>query len=189
MRLVAFAICIALLSNSALGTVTIITNAAQWQAKAQNFTTLTFTDHPPFTIITNQYADAGITFTDGNDFIRATTSYSDGQGLMSIDPGGLGTIHASFDSPILSLAIEYLGGLQFELHAGGEMIFTSILYSAGFTPFVGVVSTVPFDSVIIRDYDDDIVSVDNLHFGTIPGPSAIVIVCLGAMASTPNRRR
>lgn len=164
--------------NSAGADVTVFTNKPQWQSTVGAYTTLTFVEYPVFTIITNQYHDQGIDFTDGNDHVITSSSYSDNHGLRSFDGfGNLGTIHMSFSQPRYSLGFDFIGGLRIELYSQGEPIFTSGPYNAGFTPFVGLVSTIPFDSAVVWDYADAVVAIDNIHFGP-PVPPISGACCL-----------
>jgi hypothetical protein len=192
MRFMIIPCCIAIIGVPTNASVTVTTNHQQWQANVSAHTTIDFTDQPNFTTITTQYAQVGITFTDGNDFVQVTTSFpTDSHGLISTDGfAQLGTVHMSFALPTTSLAFHFIGGLQIELYNMGRIVYTSANYSAGFTPFVGLVSTIPFDAAIVRDYDDPTIAIDNIYFGPpIPAPGAMTLLGIGALALTAKRRR
>ncbi len=172
--------------------VTVFTNASQWQSAVGSYTTIDFTDYPEFTTITNQYEHLGILFTDGNDFIFETPSFpSDSYGLVSSDGfGNPGEIHMSFTQPQHYLGFDYIGHLQIRLYSGGRLVFESVLYNAGFFPFVGVVSTDAFDAAVARRPLHDIVAIDNLHFGPpIPGPGMLPLLAIAGIVAVQRKRR
>ena len=70
------------------------------------------------------------------------------------------------------------------------MIYTSIdQFPGGGTGFfAGLVSTQPFDAVIISDPTDSFVSIDDLHFG-VPAPPTLALLGLGALGAARRRRR
>jgi hypothetical protein len=186
------AIAVALCTESVAASVTVFTNPQQWHAAAGPHTALTFVEHRSFTTITNQYANLGVTFTDGNDFVFVTPSFpSDNHGLMSIDgSGNLGTIHISFDAPQFWFALDFTGNMRVQLYSRSQLVFETNTYSAGFTPFVGLVSSDSFDGAIVFDPDDDIITVDNIYVGPpIPAPGALALLNIGALALTGKRRR
>jgi MYXO-CTERM domain-containing protein len=170
--------------------VTVITDPQQWQDAVQSYTSVTFAGFPQHTHITDQYAHLGILFTDNNNLIHNSPSYpSDASGLSASQPAGFATIDMAFAQPIYVFAFDYIGGLQFELFHEGELQFTSGVYHADFGPFIGVISTKPFDAVIAHDWLDPTVSLDNIHFGPpIPAPGALALFGL-ALFLTGRRRR
>jgi hypothetical protein len=188
--LITFVIALAVLANTCRAQVTAFADPTQWQFAVGAYITIDFTDYPEFTVITDQYADLGVTFTDGNDFIGVSSFPTDTHGLASTDGfGNLGTIHMSFTQPQHWLAFDFLDNLQLDLYNDGELIFTSNQYSAGFTPFVGFVSTDPFDAAIVRDYNDPTVAIDNIHFGPpIPAPGAVALFGLARILIRRRQR-
>jgi hypothetical protein len=79
--------------------------------------------------------------------------------------------------------------LTIELYANGEMFFEESFPGIGVGFFAGVVSTEPFDSVVLRDWADDLAFIDNLHFGPpIPAPGALGVLAVAAII-LPGRRR
>ena len=169
--------------------VTEFTDRAEWETAVGQFTTIDFTGFPKGTTITDQYADLGVFFTDGNDVIRM------GEFLFPNDGWGLGggffdDIEVSFDAPQLWIAVQYPGDVRFELFDGGQLIFTSSDNfpggGAGF--FAGLVSTQFFDAVIISDPTDSFVSIDDLHFG-VPAPPTLALLAFGAVVTCRRRHR
>jgi hypothetical protein len=190
MRLFSF-LSVAICVMPANASVTVITNPQQWQSAVTSYSTLTFTDLPHQTVVTTQYSHLGITFTDGNDFTHVSPSFpSDGHGLVSTQATGFANITMSFPERTYWLAFDYVGGLQVELFNNGNLIFTSNTYLAGFNPFVGLISTEPFDLALAHDWFDPTVAVDNIHFGpAIPGPGALTLLGLAPIALTGMRKR
>lgn len=170
--------------NGASAGVTAITNKQQWQAASGQYL-------PAFTVVTDQYAPLGIQFTDGNDFIRVSGSYSDNHGLASVDaPGDVGRVHMSFCEPIYAIGFEFLDVLVIDLLSDEELLFTSNWYVSGFTPFVGLISTVPFDAVIARDINQNVMTIDNILFGPpVPAPGGLLTLGVGAIILAGRRRR
>ena len=98
--------------------VTEFTDKDEWIAAAGPFTTIDFTGFPPATFITEQYADLGIHFTDGDDVIHFTETYkNDGVGLF-----GNGDIALLFDSPQAWIAADFPGDIQIDLFAGDRLL-------------------------------------------------------------------
>jgi len=179
--------------GAACADVTIYTNKAQWQSAAGPSTAITFVEYHEFTIITDQYAESGILFTDGNDFIFTTASFpADGAGLVSASDvlGSDSGVHMSYVQPRNSIAFDFIGIIQFNLYNSGELVYASQYYVAGFTPFVGVTSTVPFDFVVAWDWGDAVVSIDNLYFGAaVPAPGSLLFLVGGYIGHRSGRRR
>jgi MYXO-CTERM domain-containing protein len=167
------------------------TNFAQWQAAAGQHTTITFTEYPQFTIITDQYQCHGAVFTDGNDFIHHAGAFpQDGAGLTGNFVGGVGdAITVAFTTPMTSIGTHYPGLLFFELYSQGTLIYSSSNFSTATGFFAGLVSSQPFDSAVIGNWGfEATANIDNLYFGpAIPAPPAFVL--LGAAGLCVHRRR
>jgi MprA protease rhombosortase-interaction domain-containing protein len=166
--------------------VTAYEDRDEWEAVVGDFTTIDFTGFPDFTIITDQYADLGILFTDGSDWIRLYGDYPDGAGLE----GGLGDdIEISFDAPMHWIAVDFVGFAQFELFRDGELIYTSYVFNHIPSTFAGLFSTEPFDAVVLDDPTAGFITIDNLHFGPpIPAPGAGALLFIGLTAFGHRRR-
>jgi len=53
-----------------------------------------------------------------------------------------------------------------------------------FPTFTGIISDTPFDQVFIFDG----IQVDNVHFGGVPAPSALVVLASSALLGRSRRR-
>ncbi|MCZ6735484.1 MAG: hypothetical protein O7C65_06815 [Planctomycetota bacterium] len=163
------------------GFVEEFTNKDEWIAAVGRFTTIDFTGFPQGTFITDQYADLGILFTDGNDSIAFAGSFiNDGVGL-----DGNGDISVSFDTPQAWIGVDFPGFLTIELFSAGNLIHTAEFGSAGAGNFGGLISSKLFDAAVLIDPLDQ-VAIDDLHFG-VPAPGALWL--LGVAALLPRRRR
>ena len=164
------------------GFVEEFTNKDEWIAAVGRFTTIDFTGFPDGTFITDQYADLGILFTDGNDSIDVSGVHvNDGWGL-----DGNPDIHLSFDMPQAYIAVHFPGDVQIDLFAGDILLHSSVFIAGGLGNFGGVISSELFDTVLIRDPVLGDVFIDDLHFG-VPTPGALCL--LGIAALLPRRRR
>ena len=174
-------------SDDALASVTVITNKAQWLSTVGAHERIGFTEYPNSTVITNQYSDLGITFTDGDDVIQTDPSYTtDGVGLLSIP----GTVTMSFSSPMYAIAFEFTDILTLKLYDGGELFYSSPWQFAGFTPFIGFISTTPFDVAKAVDESSFAMTIDNVFFGpAIPAPGSLLLLVGGFTGQRSRRRR
>lgn len=157
-----------------------------WQGMVGEFTTIDFTGYPNNTPITNQYAGLGITFATPT-FIFATSGFvNDGWGIDG--PAG---IHILFRESQSWLAIHHGGNAYFNLYSHGSLIGTSAFDPVGgIGSFLGVVSTQPFDEVVITKPEIYGIhfAVDDLHWGNqVPAPGALVFISL--LPFTSNRKR
>ncbi len=171
--------------GSAYGGVMEFTDKDAWIAAVGRFTTVDFVGFLPGTFITEQYAGLGIHFTDGNDSIPPFGRFvfpNDGWGL-----DGNGDINVSFDSPQLWIAVDYPGGIQFELLWQGQLIYSSSPFSpGGLGNFAGLLSTELFDAARLIDPIGSEAEIDDLHFG-VPSPGVIALLALGGLRG--RRRR
>ncbi|MHC5016889.1 MAG: hypothetical protein ACYTGM_20745 [Planctomycetota bacterium] len=168
------------------GGVVEFTDKDEWIAAVGAFTTLTFTEFPDSTLITDQYEELGVLFTDANDTITCCDELkypNDGSGL-----DGNGTIHLAFLAPQAYIGIEFPGTAGFHLFSQGELIYsTADYFSGGPGTFVGLLSTDFFDEALLT-FDPVLASIriDDLHFG-VPSPATIALFALCALP--PRRRR
>jgi hypothetical protein len=163
------------------------TSRAAWEAAVGgSFTTIGFTEYADGTIITDQYDSLGITFTDSNDsIVYAPPSFLND----SIGLGGGSIITLSFANVQYWVAVDYPGALDFELYRRGELVYASGPFGlSGAGHYAGIVSSVPFDTVILDDWFDEYVFIDDLHFG-VPGPTALGAMLVGAGLVRTQRRR
>jgi hypothetical protein len=178
------------LVNSSEASVSEITNKVAWQAVAGPSAAVTFAEFPAGTNINNQYASAGVLFTD-NVFVSVTTAFpSDGHGVFSDDGfGHFGTMHLSFTTPRSAFAMDFIGDVIVQLYSQNQLIFTGQLYDADFTPFLGIFSTAPFDAAVITDPADNDINVDNFYIGPpVPAPSALALLGLATLSVRSRRR-
>ncbi len=158
------------------------TDKEEWIAAVGRFTTIDFTGFPDGTFITDQYADLGILFTDGNDniFLNDGAFPNDGAGL-----DGNGDISVAFDTPQAWIGVDFPGFLTIELYTEGRLFFTSNLWGGGVGNFLGLISSELFDAAVLIDPLDQ-AAIDDLHFG-VPAPSALWLLAVAALL--PRRRR
>lgn len=182
--LIAMALTIAL-ARSATADVSTFDDFGLWQAAAGEFTTITFTEFTP-DLVTDQYAELGVLFTDGNDLnIPGPTGFPlDGWGLWG---GGDDTITIEFSQLNYSLAMHYPGGVAVQLYLEGAPLGEVIdAPTSGYNNFLGLVSNIGFDRALIFDPDGGLF-IDNLYFGPpIPAPAGLALL---ALAACGGRRR
>ena len=165
------------------GFVEEFTNKDEWIAAVGQFTTIDFTGFPDGIFITDQYADLGILFTDGNDsiFLNDGAFPNDGAGL-----DGNGNISVVFDTPQAWIGVDFPGFLTIELFSGGRLFYTSSIAGGGGAGFfLGLVSSELFDAAVLTDPADE-AAIDDLQFG-VPTPSALWLLAVAALL--PRRRR
>ena len=158
---------------------------AAWEAAVGDFTTITFSELPPDTFVTDQYAHLGVTFVDGAYLTRGPNSsgfLNDGWGL-----DGNGPIRLEFDVPHRWIAADFPGPIKYELYRDGDLIHITDRFGAGGLGwFGGIESSEPFDTIIIQDPADGEPFLDDLHFA-IPTPGALPLLLFPLL--TPRRRR
>ena len=165
------ALTLMLLSAPASADVLEFTDKDEWIEAVGEFTTIDFTGFPEGTWITDQYADFGILFTDGDDWIHNTCGYvNDCWGLAGGD--GNDQIMLAFDTEEAYIGVDFPGDLQIDLFAAGKLIYRAVFIAGGNGNFAGLVSTELFDSVVLSDPVFGFVAIDDLHFGPPPPESA-----------------
>jgi MYXO-CTERM domain-containing protein len=180
------ALTLMLLSASAHAGVQEFTDKDEWIDAVGAFTTIDFTGFEAGTVITDQYADLGILFTDGDDWIHNTCGFlNDCWGLA----GGDGKDHITlvFDAGEAYIGVDFPGDLQIDLYSRGRLIHSSVFIAGGHGNFGGVVSSVLFDSVVLSDPVFGFVAIDDLHFG-VPAPGTLALLALGALTQRRRRR-
>ncbi len=159
-----------------------------WEDAVGDFTTIDFTGFPLGTIITDQYSDLGVIFTDGDDLIYLDEFlFPDGSGLVG--SMGEGPITVEFDNPQNWIAVDYPGVVRFELFSSDVLIYTSIWFSGGGQlPFAGLISSDTFDAAVISTIGYA-VTIDDLHFGAaVPGTGSGVLLLLSSALWKKRRR-
>ncbi|MBL9140949.1 MAG: hypothetical protein JNK53_03700, partial [Phycisphaerae bacterium] len=179
-----------------------------------DITTVTFDGFENFTVITDQYLDQGIVFTQPG-FTAYEPGYSSGGWLVthvgSHPPGVIypedGT-RATFTTPMRSIALNHFafsGSLQVTLFSGGEAFWTGAIgpnFSARGMEnpweFAGLVSDQPFDGVWLcaaphTGFPGNLPSysilIDTLSFSTVPTPGALIAMAPLAFGLTRRRSR
>lgn len=165
------------------------TNRAQWEASVGAYTTITFAEIPPNSVLHNQYLSSGIQFSGMNSFTETSIHYPDSHGAVGFGPIHVLLTDGFVTEPRQWISVEYRGGLAFRLYRDSNLIFQSSFFMAPLGGgFAGIVSSVPFDEVQIFDPIDGIVVIDNLYFG-IPAPGALAVFGFAALFGGARRRR
>jgi len=149
------------------------TELATYNAAVGAHTIIDFNDgYPDGTVVTDQYIDQGAFFFAGNDEIFSDPAFlADGVGLQ-----GFARIDITFSTPMNHIGVEFPGALDIVLYSGSTIIDVSSQFGGtGSGLFGGVISSAPFDRVVLHDWADGSTFIDNLHFGTVaaaPVPAA-----------------
>ena len=170
--------------RAALGGFIEFTDKDEWIAAVGDFTTIDFTGFAQGTFITDQYADLGILFTDGNDTFFFTPSFiNDSWGV-----DGNGNISVVFDTPQAWIGVDFPGFLTIELFSAGNLIHTAEFGFGGVGNFGGLVSSQLFDAaVLVEGIPGFEAEIDDLHFG-VPAPATLALLALATLFSTRRRR-
>jgi hypothetical protein len=124
---------------------------------------VTFTEVPVGTFVTNHYAAQSLQFTDGADEVISNPAFpNDGIGIDAH-----GRIDVTFSTPRFHVGCDFPGAMTLDLYDGGVLLGSSLDFAGmgqGF--FGGVTSVQSFTRVVIRDWFDDAVYIDDLHFGS-----------------------
>ena len=158
-------LCLAADRASAL--VVEFTDCDEWLDAVESLTTITFTELPPYTFITDQYAEWGVLFTDGWDQIvpcEEGIRPNDGACLF-----GLASTSLQFTAPRWWIAVDFPGAVQIDLFRQGKLIASGQFGIGGGGNFGGLISTEPFDAAVLSD-PDQYLFLDDLHFGPRPCP-------------------
>ena len=200
---VVVALAVLALVGTAAAEVTWTLDKAAWTASyggQQNVTDVDFGTLTPGTIVTEQFADLGVHFTDGDDKVvianpwgppptfPALLSYASGS------PPGEYDITILLDGPMNGFGVRPTGpSLDVQLWLAGSLVgqgpATGMPYWQP-DAFVGFQSSVPFDKVVILHHPSENpaqgVAVGNLAFA-IPAPGALGGAVVAAAFS--RRRR
>lgn len=133
---------------------------------------ISFQEVPLGTILTTQYSALGVEFRDGDDVTVPSVYFeSDGVGV-----DGHGRVRILLSEPAYAIGSDFPGALTIDIYdtEGGTLLYTSSDFAgsgAGF--FGGVVSDQGFSYVVLRDWFDDAVYLDNIYIGG--GVKAVVV--------------
>lgn len=178
---------VAVWSTPLHGGITGFTDAGEWQEAVGEFSTIDFTEYPAGTVITDQYADLGVQFPEGNDFIYHTSAFvNDGTGLHgnNLDL----QITVEFDTPQLWFGVDHPGIAVIDAYANGELIESFGHGQGTFGAFTGILSDVYFDKVVIhRGNDNSAARIDDMHWG-VPAPGAVAALALAGLLGGSRRR-
>ena len=169
-----------LLALPSRGQLTEYTNSAAFQAAVGAHPVLGFTDQPVGTLLTTEYsASHTLTFSDGDDMVRANTI------LFPVDGRGLdcnGSMTLSFAIARHAFGVDYPGAVKFDLFLGAAPIgSTSTFGGAGTGLFAGVTSVQSFDRVVVSDWSDGFAFVDDVHFDD--GHTSFEVYCTAKLNS------
>src|SRR5687767_14832672 len=124
----AIIVVLVLLSDRLQASVTVFSSKTAWQSAAGSYATITFTELPAFSWITDQYAPLGVLFTDGADQVDMdATLYEDSFGLRGV----FDETTLQFLAPMTTLAIDFPGAAKITLLRNEEPIYTSPLLGGG----------------------------------------------------------
>lgn len=138
------------------------------------------------TILTNQLAGQGLTFSDGSDRVVSDPSFfQDHRGFRD-----LGASTLLFSTPQNHFGIEFPGGATVQLYDGLSLVFSGNFGGLGTRFFAGVVLDLgtTYDRVVLSDFFDGQGFYDNLHFSSVPEPGTASLLAVG-LASLASRRR
>jgi hypothetical protein len=175
--------CALILGSSVNGDITYYkNNEAQWISDVGKFTTIGFDDlGERAVVITEQYADIGVHFPEGDEVASPSDGTEDGWRVRD-NPGQTKYIIFEFDKPQYWLGVDHAGGMAFELYVNENLIDEPHLFSvAGTFKFAGVVSDIGFNKVRLYDPVDGSVNADNIHFGAPPSCLLADLNCDGTV--------
>jgi hypothetical protein len=151
------------------------TDSAAFPAAVGAHPILGFTDQAVGTILNTQYAAAhGLTFTDGDDMVRANAILfpNDGRG---VDCSGALTV--KFALPRHAFGVDYPEAVRFEVFLGAALLYTSSNFGGSGTGlFAGFTTVEGFDKVVVSDWVDGLTYLDDLHFDS--GATPYAVYCL-----------
>lgn len=150
-----------------------------WESAAGLHQMATFAGLGNGVLVVDQYADVGLNFLDGDDIVEVSHLHvRDGVGLDC-----QGAVEIRFDPPARAFACDFPGGAQMSFFSGATLLHSSRDFGGAATDnFGGVVSTSVFDRVVIRDWMDGLLHLDDLRvahpfsllvLGRCPGPMTV----------------
>jgi hypothetical protein len=154
-----------------------------------NASVVDFAGYPDSTPISDQWSHLGVHFSSSGSIV--TRGFDD----FLFPNNGWGArgepeIILDFDEPMQWIAADFPGTLAIELYSEDQLFYTSsTLATGGVGNFGGLISDMPFDSARIFDPLDNILFMDDLHFGpviAVPTPGVLAVL---ALLLLPFRRR
>jgi len=171
------------LCSAATASVVLTGNYVNWQNAAGNSTKLDFVFDTP-QVITDQYAAVGVLFPDGDDYAAPFDGPPGSDGWFLRDTWGNLQTTFLFDDFQTAIGFSETSGHFFKLYSGDALVYASPEF--GNNPFIGAISTVPFDRVVMSSSGGG-PYIDTFWFGgTVPTPGTIAVL---ALAFTGSRRR
>jgi len=172
--------------------VTTYSTFEEWAAAAGETMTMDFTDTglPSGTFLTDQLVDSGITFREDDWVQIANADVSGIEDEWFIQNFNFDlTMWIDFTQPITAVAID--AGAQpthsYQLWMDDVLVDE---FNQNIFTFNGFVSTVPFNSIRIRqEGGGNKINVDDLHYSVIPGPPVAALLAAAALAGRGRRRR
>jgi hypothetical protein len=156
--------------QSVLTSITEYTDEATWAAAIGAPTVINpYGDLAHLEIVTNQYLPVGALYTDGDDVAIDFVDSIDGRAL-----NGEGVINVELSDEAYAVGINYPGAVRITGFLDGAPVFTSSDFGgSGTFFFAGIISTDPFDSLLIEDWVDGFVFIDDLNYdrGTVSAES------------------
>jgi hypothetical protein len=181
------ALIVTLNASTVTADVAEFTSAQTWHdAVGGDYSTINFTGYADGTVIDDEYAASGLAFTSLNFIFASAGFVNDTWGLFG--PNG---IRFAFDTPQNWIALDYPGGVQFQLFSRGQLLYTSTFFQpGGLGNFAGLVSDTAFDEVyLLKPFPTNQVFIDDLHWGpAVPAPTSVAMFVFGALIA-PKRRR
>ena len=162
------------------------TDKDEWIDAVGDFNTIDFTGFEEGTIITDQYADLGVFFTDGDDEIgfSADRYPNDNWGLN----GNFGRITLAFDSPQFWFGADYAFGLGIWFFEDDELVLVASFDGQGGGNFGGIISDEPFDGLLLTG--DPLICcplIDDLYFG-VPGTGGLAVFIVAGVCARRRMR-
>ncbi|MBX3375273.1 MAG: hypothetical protein KF817_15710 [Phycisphaeraceae bacterium] len=188
-RLLALPVLLAALSQSAAGAITYTDQKDLWLSQTTGVEVITFTEHPVGTWLDDHSHEShGLIFAGPTEFITHAASFHDNQGLVTFTS----VADLRFDTPITAFAFDNcFGVVVFKLYAGEEEIAHS--FFLGLIPnFGGILSTIPFDRIVLWDPSDAVLAIDDImftHQALVPGPGGAAMALLAGWGALTGRRR
>jgi len=160
----------------------------EWHAVAGEHTLIDFTEYGHGTILMDEYAHLGVTFSSPGVLVLESGAFPpDGHGITGAEETEL-----VFDGPRSSFGVTFPGTIVFDLYLGVEVVSLNHIYlSDGAGSFAGLVSDEPFDTVVLRSFSTGAQPfIGDLYFGQpVPGPGAWAIGVAAMMGIGSGRRR